>query len=97
VQAATQIQQDPDTTAAILQNPLFAQMGQALMNNPAMMEHMQRLMGDASAAALVHGSPPSGGAAMASEDEDRMMEEAMRRSMLDLEPAIESKPDDRQL
>jgi len=44
MRAVEQLQQDPATTAAFLQNPLFAQMGQMLLSNPAVLQQAERVM-----------------------------------------------------
>ena len=44
MRAVEQLQQDPATTAAFLQNPLFAQMGQMLLSNPAALQQAERVM-----------------------------------------------------
>jgi|EP01047_Picozoa_sp_COSAG01_P034669 hypothetical protein len=93
VRAAQQLSQDPNATNAVLQNPLFAQMGQMLMNNPAAMQQMQQLMSGANPTSSGSGQavqlpPPSAsesGAATTTEEEDRMLAEAMRQSMLELD------------
>lgn len=109
MRAAQQLQGDPSAAEAFLNNPVFAQMGQMMMNNPAVMQQAAQLVPGAAAPAPAAGGSTVRASPMccscylysllrcrrdltpraccfscAPQDEEKMIEEALRRSMEEL-------------